>query len=181
MSAERKAVFLDRDGTLIINRHYLSDPAGVELLPGAREALHRLRAEGYLLFLFTNQSGVGRGMFPLEAVHRCNDRMFELLDLPAPGFSGVCIAPESPDVPPVYRKPSPRYILEMLSLHRIAPDQAWMVGDGSADVEAGLNAGVRVARVDPTGATGPSNERFWQVRDLTDFTHRLFAPAPLSS
>ncbi len=60
-----QAVFLDRDGTLIENRHYLASPEGVAVLPGVREGLARVRAAGAKLFLFTNQSGVGRGMFTL--------------------------------------------------------------------------------------------------------------------
>ncbi len=174
MSASSKAVFLDRDGTLIVNRHYLSDPAGVELLPGVRETLHRLLADGYLIFLFTNQSGVGRGMFPLSAVHRCNDRMLELLALPAPGFTGICIAPEAPDMPSVYRKPSPRFILEMMMRYALSPEQVWMVGDSPADVEAGLHAGVRTALVgaDEQVAT-PAG--VWRCSGLPDFHSKLSA------
>ena len=62
----RSALFLDRDGTLILDKHYLADPADVELLPGVPEALRRARSLGYELFLFTNQSGIGRGLFTLE-------------------------------------------------------------------------------------------------------------------
>lgn len=172
MSAPR-AIFLDRDGTLIHNRHYLSDPAGVELLPGVREALHGLLRDGWLLFLFTNQSGVGRGMFTLDDVRRCNERMLELLGLPAPGFTGTCIAPEAPEQPQVYRKPSPRFILEMLAKHRIAADDAWMVGDGPADVGAGQNAGIRAALIDGQGAAAAPGDRLWRVRDFADFRDRL--------
>src|SRR5687767_8249729 len=116
-----RALFLDRDGTLIESRHYLSDPSEVVLMPGVREALHRFVTEGYRLFLFTNQSGVGRGFFPLEAVHRCNERMLELLDLPPPRFTEVCIATETPEMPAVYRKPSPRFIHEMMEKYALNP------------------------------------------------------------
>ena len=98
-----RALFLDRDGTLIEDRHYLADPSGVVLLPGVRAALHIFLAQGCRLFLLTNQSGVGRGLFPLAAVHRCNQRMFDLLDLPSPGFTEVCIAPETPETAGGYR------------------------------------------------------------------------------
>src|SRR5687767_679302 len=76
-----KAVFLDRDGTLIHDGNYIHHPSEVSLLPQTSEALRLLRAAGYQLFLFTNQSGVGRGMFPIESVYACNDRMIELLGL----------------------------------------------------------------------------------------------------
>ncbi len=167
-----KALFLDRDGTLIVHRPYLANPAGVELLPGVRETLHQAVRDGYLLFLFSNQSGVGRGYFTLDDVHRCNRRMSELLELPH-GFTGECIATESPDEPLAYRKPSPRFINEMKSLHRLDPLQSWMIGDALSDMEAGLNAGIRVALIE-TGLTAvelPAG--VWRCLDLADFYLRL--------
>ena len=81
-----QALFLDRDGTLIVDKVYLADPAGVELIPGAADALRRARALGYRLFLFTNQSGIGRGYHTLEDTQRVNARLEELLGLPRPGL-----------------------------------------------------------------------------------------------
>lgn len=149
MHAPPQAVFLDRDGTLIEHVPYLRDPADVVLLPGVREALSRARAAAAKLFLFTNQSGVGRGLFTLAEVEACNGRMVELLDLGPQPFDAVCIATETPDEPQRYRKPSPLFIHEMLDLHRIAPDAAWMIGDSPVDWEAGLNAGIRTAAIVP--------------------------------
>lgn len=140
-----QALFLDRDGTLIVKHHYLSDPAKVELMPGVRAGLLQFVAQGYRLFLFTNQSAVGRGLFSLETVRRCNERMFELLDLPYPGFAEICVATESPDMPTVYRKPSPRFIREMAAKYSLTPAKTWMVGDMPCDMQAGLNAGVNTA------------------------------------
>jgi D-glycero-D-manno-heptose 1,7-bisphosphate phosphatase len=140
-----KALFLDRDGTLILDKHYLADPAGVELIPGVAGALRRASELGYRLFLFTNQSGVARGLHTLEDVLRCNVRMEELLALPLPLFADICIATEAPDAPQSYRKPSPRFILESIARHGLDAKQCWMVGDREADVEAGLNAGINAA------------------------------------
>lgn len=166
-----QAVFLDRDGTLIVDRHYLSDPAGVELIPGVRETLQNWIVKGCRLFLFTNQSGVGRGLFSLEAVHRCNQRMLELLDLPQPGFTEICVAPEAPEAPPVYRKPSPRFILEMVLKYSLQPEQTWMVGDRTNDVQTGLNAKVRTALLSTVMQQLPTD--VWQCGDLADFCARL--------
>ncbi|MBP9913878.1 MAG: HAD-IIIA family hydrolase [Opitutaceae bacterium] len=142
-----KALFLDRDGTLIIDKVYLADPAGVELIPGTLEALRRARALGYKLFLFTNQSGIGRGYHTLEDTQRVNARMEVLIGLGSPLFEAICIAPEAPDQPAVYRKPSPRFILEMQVKHGLNPAQCWMVGDSAADIGAGLAAKINVAAV----------------------------------
>ena len=154
-----QAIFLDRDGTLIENRHYLASPEGVAVLPGVREALARAREAGTKLFLFTNQSGVGRGYFTLADVEAVNRRMIEMLDLGDDLFAGICVAPERPDEPPVYRKPSPRFIHEMLAEHGFAAEAAWMVGDAPSDWEAGINAGVRTAAVVPDPAAELERER----------------------
>ena len=144
-----RALFLDRDGTLIEHVPYLHDPAGVVLLPGVREALLRAKEASIQLFLFTNQSGVGRGLFSLTDVEAVNGRMLDLLGLGSNLFTAICIAPERPDEPSAYRKPSPRFIKETLALHGIDRDAAWMLGDSAVDWEAGRNAGIHVAAVVP--------------------------------
>lgn len=153
-SGAGRALFLDRDGTLIIDKVYLSDPAGVELIPGTEAALRRARELGYLLFLFTNQSGIGRGYHTIEDTHRVNARLEEMLALPRPVFDDICIAPEAPGQPSVYRKPSPRFIIEMIARHGLDPAQCYMVGDNASDHQAAINAGihpvaVRTGKVDP--------------------------------
>lgn len=142
-----QALFVDRDGTLIENRHYLGSPAGVVVLPGVREALARTRDIGIKLFLFTNQSGIGRGYFGIADVEAVNRRMVELIGLGDDLFAGICVAPERPDEPAVYRKPSPRYIHEMLAYHSLGRQSAWMVGDSPSDWQAGLNAGINAAAI----------------------------------
>jgi D-glycero-D-manno-heptose 1,7-bisphosphate phosphatase len=137
-----KALFLDRDGTLIYDSDYLCDPYKVEIVPGTAEALQSAKDLGYLLFLFTNQSGVGRDYYDMDAVHAVNERFEALLGLPAPLFTEICIAPEKPDDPQVYRKPSPKFILEMIEKHDLDPAQCFMVGNGPADIMAGINAGI---------------------------------------
>ena len=137
----RSALFLDRDGTIIRDMGYLSDPDGVELLDGAKEALQRVCASHHL-YLFTNQSGIGRGYYTLEQAQAVNARMMELLALPEPGFTAVCIAPETPEQPIVYRKPSPAFILERIAADGLDPAQCWMIGDRLSDLEAGVNAGI---------------------------------------
>ena len=153
----RRALFLDRDGTIIPDKHYLADPAGVELLPGVAAALGRARELGYALFLFTNQSGVARGYFTLDDVHRCNARMEELIGLPAPLFTDICIATEGPNDPLLYRKPSPRFILESIARHGLDPQHCWMVGDREGDIEAGLNANIHAVAV----CTGKHDAASW--------------------
>jgi len=157
-----KALFLDRDGTLILDKHFLADPAGVELIPGATDGLRRARGLGYKLFLFTNQSGIGRGLHTLEDAHRVNTRMEEMLGLPRPIFDDICIAPEAPDQPSLYRKPSPRFIVESIARHGLDPALCWMVGDREADIQAGLNAKIRGVAV----CTGKYDAAGWAALAL---------------
>jgi D-glycero-D-manno-heptose 1,7-bisphosphate phosphatase len=159
-----KALFLDRDGTLIVDKDYLADPARVELIPGARDGLARARNLGYKLFILTNQSGIGRGYFTLVDAQRCHDRMIELLDLGSDLFTETCMAPEAPDQPSVYRKPSPTFIVEALSRHDLDPSHCFMVGDRESDIRTGLNAGVRTAAV----CTGKLDAAAWAKLALPD-------------
>jgi D-glycero-D-manno-heptose 1,7-bisphosphate phosphatase len=158
-----RALFLDRDGTLILDKHYLADPAGVEIIPGVRAALQRAHALGYKLFMLTNQSGIGRGYHTLDDVLLVNARMETLLALNSPLFAGICIAPESSEQPSLYRKPSPRYIQEMIAQHHLDPAQCAMVGDRASDVQAGLNAGIRAIAV----CTGELTAEAWRTLALS--------------
>ena len=172
----RGAIFFDRDGTLIHDAGYLSDPDLVELLPGVRETLLDLREAGFLLFLFTNQSGVARGYFGMDAVEAVNARLVKLLGGGDAFFDGVCIAPEHPDDPPVYRKPCPRFILETIAARGLSPASCIMVGDRTSDLQAGVNAGIRSIRYcgdidDPAAATFARDHA---IETIGDFRELLF-------
>ncbi|CAA6678743.1 MULTISPECIES: HAD-IIIA family hydrolase [unclassified Lentimonas] len=135
------AIFADRDGTLIRHVDYISDPEQIELLPGVKKSVHELIARGIPFFILTNQSGVGRGYFPIEKVHACQRRLFELLDLQPEDIAGWCIAPEAPGTEGGYRKPSTRFIDEALK-HLAAPEAAThMIGDTLVDLETAWNVG----------------------------------------
>lgn len=153
-----RALFLDRDGTLIVDKDYLADPAGVELIPGVAEALRTARDHGFRLFLFTNQSGIGRGYHTLADAEACNRRMLDLIGLGDALFTDTCIAPEAPGQPSLYRKPSPRFILGSIARHHLDPAQCWMVGDRESDLEAGLAAGIHAAAV----CTGKYDAAAWR-------------------
>lgn len=158
-----KALFLDRDGTLIKDIPYLDDPRLVELLPGVPTALGLAQEGGFLLFLFTNQSGIGRGYYTIEAAQACNEALVEALELGPSIFTQICIAPERPEAPPLYRKPSPKFILEMIATYGLDPQQSFMIGDRLSDVEAGLNAGIHPIRVE-TGMAASPQEKAWMAQ-----------------
>ncbi|MDD5708605.1 MAG: HAD-IIIA family hydrolase [Kiritimatiellae bacterium] len=142
----RAALFLDRDGTVIADEGYLAAAPGVRLLPGVRRAL-QLARRTHRLFLFSNQSGISRGYFGWSDVDAVNRRMLKLLRLPEPVFDAVCMAPEHPGEPAVYRKPSPRFILESIAQFDLDPGQCWMLGDRLSDLQAGARACIRSALI----------------------------------
>ncbi len=147
-SAPPQALFLDRDGTLIFDKDYLHEPEKVELIPGTREALHRALDAGCLLFLLTNQSGIGRGYFTMADYEACHRRFLELLGLRERDFAACGVAPEAPEAPSRYRKPQPAFVLEQLAAFpQLDPARCWMVGDRESDWQTGLNAKIRAAAV----------------------------------
>jgi len=137
------AVFADRDGTLIQHVDYIDDPAKVKLLPGVKEAVHRLITAKVPLFLLTNQSGVGRGYFAIERVHDCQKRLFELLEVAPEQIAGWCIAPEAPGTSGGYRKPSPRFIQEACQHMQLSPSRCHVIGDTMVDLETAWAAGAK--------------------------------------
>jgi D-glycero-D-manno-heptose 1,7-bisphosphate phosphatase len=139
--AIRKAVFLDRDGTIIEDKHYLADPAGVVLLPGAVEALRLLQEAGYLLIVISNQSGVGRGYFSEEAVAAVQQRVEELLGEEGVTLDAFKYCPHGPDEGCACRKPKPGMLLEVAAKFDVTLSESASIGDRTRDAEAGLAAG----------------------------------------
>ncbi|MGZ0655536.1 D-glycero-alpha-D-manno-heptose-1,7-bisphosphate 7-phosphatase [Coraliomargarita sp. W4R53] len=140
-SIPRTAVFADRDGTLIRHIDYIDDPQKVELLPGVKESVQRLLKAEIPLFILTNQSGVGRGYFPIERVYQCQEKLFELLEIEATQIAGWCIAPEAPGSEGGYRKPSPRFIHEACAQLELPSSACHMIGDTLVDLETAWNSG----------------------------------------
>ncbi len=153
-----RAVFLDRDGTLIEEKEYLHRPEDVVFIPGAVFALQRLRVASFKLFLVTNQSGVGRGYFTLENVDQVHRHIGEELARTGIRFEKIYVAPEAPDAPSHGRKPSPQFLWDARDEFEIDLSRSFMIGDKRSDLECGWNAGVQKAILVRTGY-GASLER----------------------
>ena len=146
-----RAVFLDRDGTLIEEREYLSRPEGVMIFPGAGAALRSLQEAGFKLFIVSNQSGVGRGYFTLQDVANVNQRMEQIFTREGVRFEKIYIAPEAPDQPSRGRKPSPQFLFEARDAFALDLPRSYMIGDKLIDLECGWNAGIRKSILVRTG------------------------------
>lgn len=133
-----KAIFLDRDGTLIVDTGYISKPEGVIYLPDVRKALDLMRSKGYALFIISNQSGVGRGFFSMEAVDKVN----ALIERDLGPFTGIAVCPHTPEDECPCRKPHPFMIKRFLEKWKIDSKKSFMAGDKHIDAETGVNAGL---------------------------------------
>ncbi len=135
-------LFLDRDGTLIVEKHFLADPAGVELCAGAAEGLQRLHGAGFRFVMISNQSGIARGIMTEAQVRAVNARMAELLAPYGVTFAALYWCPHGPNDTCTCRKPAPGMI------HRAVAELggdlcgAWVVGDRVADLDLARGLGL---------------------------------------
>lgn len=151
----RKAIFLDKDGTLIEDVPYNCDVSRIRLLPGSREGLRRLQAAGYALIVVSNQPGVAHGFFSTEALDQVETTLRGLLADEGVRLDGFYYCPHHPDGRlPGYatvcdcRKPSPGLLVQAASDYGVDLQASWMVGDILHDVEAGRRAGCRTILID---------------------------------
>jgi D-glycero-D-manno-heptose 1,7-bisphosphate phosphatase len=166
-------VFLDRDGTLIHERHYLRKPEDLLLLPRAREALSALREHGFLLVVATNQSGIARGLMTENDVRLVHAALAEALGAAA-ALHAIYVCPHGPDDRCACRKPSPGLLLQAASELNIDLERSFMVGDKHSDLLAGERVGCRGVLV-RTGY-GAEQERCvaadtYVATDLADAAH----------
>ena len=166
----RPAVFLDRDGTIIEHVHFLANSDEVRLLPGAAEAIRRLRRAGMACVVVSNQSGVGRGIITLEQLAAIHDEMNRQLDAERTQVDAIYFCPEAPrgDDPLVIehinRKPAPGMLFQAAKSLQLDLDASWMVGDMITDVMAGWHAGCRGSILVRTG-------KAFQPPDFRNQTH----------
>lgn len=139
----KKAIFLDRDGTLIIDKIYLNDPEQIVYLPGVFEALRMLRDAGFSFVVATNQSGIPRGLVTLANLHEIHRRIRFEFARHGVDFLSFHYAPFMTTFDHPLRKPNPGMLLEAARDFSIDMSASWMVGDRMSDVEAGHRAGCR--------------------------------------
>ena len=149
-SAGNPALFVDRDGTVIVDKDYLADPTQVELIEGSAEALKAARRAGYKIVILSNQSGVARGYFDIEAVERVNARMLELLMKKGVQVDGSYYCPHLPGAPVseysrecLCRKPSPGMAEDAASTLGVDLRHSVVIGDKESDMQLGRVFGGR--------------------------------------
>lgn len=185
-NASGKAVFLDRDGTLNRNTHYLIDFADFELLPGVLEACLILQELGYRLFGVSNQSGVAKGYFSYAAVEELNRKIIGVLASHRILLEEIAFCPHHPEgivtefaATCACRKPAPGMLLDLARKHGLDLSRSYMVGDSESDARAGINAGAQGVWI-RSGATlsEPGREvdnprKIKEFASLLDFAENL--------
>ena len=184
----KPAVFLDRDGTIIEQVHYLRDPAEVRLIPGAAAAILGLRAAGYACVVVSNQSAVGRGLMTVERLGEVHEEMCRQLRevgaeldgfyfCPAVPVSGDRRAVDHPD-----RKPGPGMLRRASEELGLDLSRSWMIGDMISDMHAGRNAGCRATVLVRSGygtdvdASDPAIDHV--AADLAGAAALILSPTP---
>lgn len=152
-----RVVLLDRDGTVVVDRDYLADPAGLEFLPGAAEGLRQLHAGGYRLVIISNQSGVGRGLFSLERLQEINARLEQMVCEAGAALAGIYCCPHRPDEGCACRKPNVELVRQAAHELRFDPSAAVVIGDRDSDVELGRRLGATTIRLLAAPAAGAAD------------------------
>jgi D-glycero-D-manno-heptose 1,7-bisphosphate phosphatase len=137
----KRAVFLDRDGTVIVERHYLSNPEEVELIAGVGAALRELHEMGLAVALVTNQSAIGRGFFDLRRLKEIHGRLQELLDAEGVCLEGIYFCPHTPADGCSCRKPNVGLLEDAAKALQVDPHDCFVIGDKLCDMEAGRRIG----------------------------------------
>jgi D-glycero-D-manno-heptose 1,7-bisphosphate phosphatase len=152
----RRIALLDRDGTIIVDKVYLSDPDGIEFAPGALEGLRLLRDAGFELVLITNQSGIAGGYFDESALESIHRRLQAMLATEGLRLDAIYVCPHGPNDHCDCRKPAPGLVLRAMRDLGFEPDEAVSIGDSEADMGAALAAGVKGVRVASASKMSPN-------------------------
>ena len=183
----QKAIFLDRDGTLNEDPGYLSHPDQLKLFPGVGEALARLKTNGYLLIVVSNQSGVGRGLIDEANLSKIHARLDELLRPSAVDIDAYRLCLHRPDENCDCRKPRPKLLLDAAREFQIDLTRSYMIGDKTSDLVVGQVAGcrgsilVRTGEGQKTESQIQENQAIFVADTLGQATDWILNPKSVSS
>ena len=143
-----KVAYLDRDGTIIVEKNYLGDPEGVELISGSASAIRLLNDAGYRVFGISNQAGVARGYFKISDVHAVNKKVVQLVAGEGGNLEEIFYCPHHPKgTEPEYgkicncRKPATGMIEQAIAKYDLKPSETVVIGDRTLDIELGQRLG----------------------------------------
>ncbi len=139
----KRAIFLDRDGTINVDHGFVSSPDKFELLPHAVEGLKKMASLGFLLIIVSNQSGIGRDYYTLEDYEKVTAHMVKLLGKQGVILDDLYYCPHSPESNCACRKPATKMLDQAIHKWKIDPSKSFLVGDKETDIRAGTRVGVK--------------------------------------
>jgi len=173
-----KAVFLDRDGTVNEEVHYLSDSKDLKLLPRVAEAIKMFNDAEYKVIIITNQSAIAKGFLTIEKLNEIHEKLLTLLNKKGAKIDAIYYCPHHPNEGCMCRKPKPGLLLKASKEHNIDLNRSYMVGDKLTDIEAGKRAGCKTILV----KTGYGKEEIIKINtdNCPDFiTDNLYEAAKI--
>ena len=139
----KKAVFLDRDGTINVDYGYVSQVEKFEILPGAVEGLKKMKAMNYLLLIISNQSGIGRGYYSITDYEKVMETMHHQLKGHGIQIDDCFYCPHSPESNCSCRKPGTKMIEEAVRKWNVNVKESFFIGDKDTDIKAGKKSGLK--------------------------------------
>jgi len=166
----KRAIILDRDGTIVRDRNYLDDPRLLQFLPGAAAALRQFSERGHPIIVVTNQSGVGRGLLTLERMHEINQRFVRMVEEIGATVDRLYSCPHKPEDDCECRKPKTKLVLEGAAAVGFDPAHSVVIGDKSSDIALGRNLQAVTMLVTNDGHAGDAGrvEPDYVIRDLLE-------------
>ena len=142
MQVKKRAVFLDRDGVINVDKAYVHKVSDFEFCEGVFEALKNFQALGYLLIIVTNQSGIGRGYYKEEDFKKLTDWMLKEFEKRGIDIANVYYCPHHPNENCLCRKPNNQMLEDALKDFDLDMKKCWMIGDKQSDIEAAKKSGI---------------------------------------
>lgn len=175
-AARPRTVILDRDGTIVIDRGYMSEPAQLEFLPNAAEGLALMHRAGHPLVIITNQSGIGRGLFSPAQLAAVGARFTAMVEAAGARLAGVYFCPHRPDERCACRKPNTQLALDAAAALGFDPARAVVIGDKGSDIELGRRLGATTILVSAGAVRSDSTPApDYRVRDLLEAAQIILA------
>jgi len=179
---KRKAIFLDRDGVINVEKNYIYKQKDFNFIEGVFDAVQYFKKLGYLVIVITNQSGIGRNYYSVEDFHKLNNWMLNEFDRNQAALDCVYFCCHRPDENCSCRKPKPGMILNAISDFNIDIKQCWLIGDKESDIGTGRRAGMKNLILVRSGhSIDESNTEASYIVDSVYDTIRIILPDKVSS
>jgi len=171
------AAFIDRDGTMVFDKHYLADPRGLDVIPTVPEGIRKLNDAGVPVIVITNQSGIARGKFDEATLELIHQRLFEILEDSGAIVNGIYYCPHMPNAGCDCRKPKPGMLLRAKNEHGFDLRRSYVIGDRMLDIEMAHNVGAIGVLVPEPGDQYHVDSEIEASKEMPDMKKATFVEA----